>query len=263
METWTKQSGFPVVMVKRNTPTEYLLTQKRFFSNPANEGVSTSPSEFKWVALTFFLYPKKSMLEIIKFSLFLCRPVINGWFRWRTWPIQIQPCKLKYSRFQICKVMRHLHSLRHHVMYLWFPFSCAVPVTVPIETKWIKFNKDQVGYYRVNYELSEWKLLSEALYNKSNDFSTADRAHLLNDAFSLAEATQLDYEVALNLTRYLANETENVPWSVAATKLSGIRKLMSQTENYSKFLVSWNANAPYKNCIAYKFALNSIAAIWP
>lgn len=127
-------------------------------------------------------------------------------------------------------------------MYLWFRFSCAVPVTVPNETKWIKFNKDQVGYYRVNYELSEWKLLSEALSNKLNDFSTADRAHLLNDAFSLAEATQLDYGVALNLTRYLANETENVPWSVAATKLSGIRKLMSHTENYPKFLVSWNMN---------------------
>lgn len=114
-----------------------------------------------------------------------------------------------------------------------------VPVTVPQGTKWIKFNKDQVGYYRVNYELNEWKVLSEALSNKLDDFSTADRAHLLNDAFSLAEATQLDYEVALNLTRYLAKETRNVPWSVAATKLSQIRRLMSHTENYQKFLVSF------------------------
>lgn len=122
-----------------------------------------------------------------------------------------------------------------------------MPVAVSNETKWIKFNKDQVGYYRVNYELSEWKLLSEALSTESNNFSTADRAHLLNDAFSLAEATQLDYEIALNLTRYLANETENVPWSVAASKLSVIRKLMSHTENYPKFLVSWNVNEPHKN----------------
>lgn len=113
-----------------------------------------------------------------------------------------------------------------------------MPVKVPAGTKWIKFNKDQVGYYRVNYDLSEWKVLSDALTNKLVDFSTADRAHLLNDAFSLAEATQLDYEVPLNLTRYLANETENVPWNVAASKLGGIRRLMSHTENYRKFLVS-------------------------
>lgn len=58
METWTKQSGFPVVMVKRNSPTEYLLTQKRFFSNPANEGVTTSPSEFKLVPLNFYFNSK-------------------------------------------------------------------------------------------------------------------------------------------------------------------------------------------------------------
>lgn len=117
-------------------------------------------------------------------------------------------------------------------------FSWAVAVTVPQGTKWIKFNKDQVGYYRVNYALSEWKVLSEALLNKLQDFSTADRAHLLNDAFSLAEATQLEYEVALNLTKYLAKEIENVPWSVAATKLSGIRNLMSQTPSYQNFLVN-------------------------
>lgn len=111
-------------------------------------------------------------------------------------------------------------------------------MTVPTETKWIKFNKDQVGYYRINYELSEWKVLSDALSNKLNDFSTADRAHLLNDAFSLAEATQLEYGVALNLTKYLAKEVQNVPWSVAASKLTAIRKLMAQTGNYQTFLVS-------------------------
>lgn len=54
MDTWTKQSGYPVVMVKRSSPTEYLLTQKRFFSNPANEGSATNDSEFRCVLLTFY-----------------------------------------------------------------------------------------------------------------------------------------------------------------------------------------------------------------
>lgn len=116
----------------------------------------------------------------------------------------------------------------------------AVAIAVPKDTKWIKFNKDQVGYYRVNYELNVWEALSAALSSKIDQFSIADRAHLLNDAFSLAEATQLPYEVPLNLTKYLAKEKYNVPWSVASSKLSSIRKLMSHTENYSKFLVSFS-----------------------
>lgn len=81
-------------------------------------------------------------------------------------------------------------------------------------------------------------MLSGAIKSNLTDFSTADRAHLLNDAFSLAEATQLNYDVPLNLTKYLAGETENVPWSVAASKLNGIRRLMSHTENYNLILVS-------------------------
>lgn len=103
--------------------------------------------------------------------------------------------------------------------------------------KWIKFNKDQIGYYRVNYPLAEWKTLSDVLLKNLSVFSISDRAHLLNDAFSLAEATQLDYSVALDLTRYLDNELEFIPWSVAYSKLAGIRNLMSNTDNYSKFLV--------------------------
>lgn len=115
-----------------------------------------------------------------------------------------------------------------------------VTITVPSDVKWIKINKDQVGYYRVNYPLEDWKTLSETLLNNLETLSVSDRAHLLNDAFSLAEATQLNYDVALDLTRYLEKEPSNVPWSVATAKLLGIKNLMYNTENYSKFLVSWS-----------------------
>ena len=39
-----------------------------------------------------------------------------------------------------------------------------------------------------------------------------DRAHLLNDAFSLAEAGLVSYRVPLDMTAYLAQETHLVPW---------------------------------------------------
>lgn len=45
------------------------------------------------------------------------------------------------------------------------------------------------------------------------------RARILDDAFALAEANSIAYEIPLNLTQYLANEEEFLPWMMA---LSGI-----------------------------------------
>lgn len=120
-------------------------------------------------------------------------------------------------------------------------FHCVAIIQVPAEHKWVKINKNQVGYYRVNYPEEQWKSFG-ALLKEPNTFSIADRAHLLNDAFSLAEATQLGYDLALELTRFLENEMEYVPWKVAISKLSMIRKLMYTTTDYSNFLVSHVVN---------------------
>lgn len=85
-------------------------------------------------------------------------------------------------------------------------------------------------------------MLTNALVTNINDFSVSDRGHLLNDAFSLAEATQLDYRIALDLTTYLANEDTYVPWSVAASKLGGLKNYLYYTELYSKFKVKFFLN---------------------
>ncbi|CAG2063905.1 unnamed protein product [Timema podura] len=63
---------------------------------------------------------------------------------------------------------------------------------------------------------------------------TPDRAHLLDDAFKLADSGLLDYKIALNLTGYLGNETEYIPWSVAATNFGFLRKMLSGTTTYPK-----------------------------
>lgn len=67
--------------------------------------------------------------------------------------------------------------------------------------------------------------------------SVVDRAHLLNDAFSLADATQLPFSIALDLTKYLANETSFTPWSVASSKLRGVKSKLYFTEEFSHFRV--------------------------
>jgi glutamyl aminopeptidase len=109
----------------------------------------------------------------------------------------------------------------------------VIPTTGSID--WIKFNKDQVGYYRVKYNVSMWQSLNNALEGNINTMSVLDRAHLLNDVFSLAEGLQVPYDTALTMTKYLKAETSFVPWDVASSKLKGIRNLLYYTEFYPMF----------------------------
>lgn len=119
----------------------------------------------------------------------------------------------------------------------WFHHT-SMEITVPIvpsSVEWIKFNKDQVGYYRVKYDQTMWQSLNTALEDNVDAMSVLDRAHLLNDAFSLAEAIQIPYSTALTMTKYLKNETHFVPWDVASSKLKEIRSLLYYTEYYQNF----------------------------
>jgi len=119
----------------------------------------------------------------------------------------------------------------------WFKHDDSeLLITLENPAKWIKINKNQVGFYRVNYNVEIWKSLTDALIQDPSAFSVSDRAHLLNDAFTLSDATQLDYEIALDLTKYLAKETDYVPWEVAATQLKSIQNLLRYTNSNQDFV---------------------------
>lgn len=138
----------------------------------------------------------------------------------------------------------------------WFHHTMnELTISVPNDIEWIKFNKDQVGYYRVKYEQSMWESLNAALESDINTMSVLDRAHLLNDVFSLAEAQQVAYDTALTMTKYLKKEESFVPWDVAVSKLKSIRNLLYYTPIYPQFKsyvvelidevytkVDWNVN---------------------
>ncbi|XP_058986694.1 aminopeptidase A [Musca domestica] len=120
----------------------------------------------------------------------------------------------------------------------WFNYDkSSASVSVPIDTKWLKFNSHQVGYYRVNYEDDMWQEIISALVASPEKFDIADRAHLLNDVFALADANQISYDIALDMTKYLEKESDFVPWYVAATKLQALQGNLMQTEIYMDYLL--------------------------
>lgn len=186
MDTWTLQTGVPVLTVTRNY-NSITFSQNRFLMEP-----ETNVSE------TFSLW----------------------WI-----PIKF------ISR----------STLKHNVTFTWLEKArekIVINHNVP-ENDWLLVNVDQKGYYRVNYDARNWLLLTSQLLDPQGflNFSTTNRAQILDDSLNLAAAGYLDYDVALNITRYLAHERDYVPWKAAFESLDFLRDMFERTADYDKFKV--------------------------
>lgn len=112
----------------------------------------------------------------------------------------------------------------------------SLGIAVPSSTKWIKLNVHQLGYYRVNYESTIWEALIQQLKTEPSLLDVTDRAHLLNDAFALADASQLSYRVPLEMTAYLPDERDFVPWYVASSGLISLRDQLMFTDTFVDYM---------------------------
>uniref|UniRef100_A0A182J7I0 Aminopeptidase n=1 Tax=Anopheles atroparvus TaxID=41427 RepID=A0A182J7I0_ANOAO len=116
-------------------------------------------------------------------------------------------------------------------------------VTVPIESdiEWLIVNKQQTGYYRVNYDQQSWNRLIGILNSDhfDTDLPVINRAQLVDDVANLARAGEVGYDIALSLMQYLERETEYIPWSTAYNALLHLDQMVSgHKESSSKELIS-------------------------
>ncbi|CAJ0582889.1 unnamed protein product, partial [Mesorhabditis spiculigera] len=91
------------------------------------------------------------------------------------------------------------------------------------EDKLVIVNPESTGYYRVNYDQRGWEAIQRQLEADHTKIPTSARHRLIDDAFTLAGANQLPYETAFNITSYLSNEEETLPWIVA---IQGFRDVL-------------------------------------
>ena len=96
-------------------------------------------------------------------------------------------------------------------------------------------NVRQTGFYRVNYDQQNWKLIEEALKSDHTSIHATNRAQILNDAFRLAEVGFLNYSTALGLTNYLQKEEDYVPWQAALTSLQYLDTMLGRTGAYGNY----------------------------
>ncbi|KAI4459362.1 protease m1 zinc metalloprotease [Holotrichia oblita] len=117
--------------------------------------------------------------------------------------------------------------------YVWFNYT-EDQVTIPKpDADWIKFNYNQVGYYRVNYETNDWERLTQHIAT----LSIADRAHLLEEVFRLAHSNDITYAVALNLSKYMKDETDFIPWNVMSTMMHELNIYLATSSVYPDFKI--------------------------
>ncbi|KAK2581481.1 hypothetical protein KPH14_005147 [Odynerus spinipes] len=94
-------------------------------------------------------------------------------------------------------------------------------------TDWVLFNVQQIGFYRVNYDGSNWKMLVDHLRSKEFiSIPSVNRAALLDDAFNLARAGYIDYSIPFDLSKYLKTESDYEPWLAAVNNFMFLDRIL-------------------------------------
>ena len=88
------------------------------------------------------------------------------------------------------------------------------------ETDWIIGNLAHSGWYRVNYDATNWNRLISQLRYDYQQFHPIHRAQLLDDSFNLGRAEIIPQTLFLDMTMYLTNEHDPLAFVPA---LNGLR----------------------------------------
>ncbi|XP_031788192.1 aminopeptidase Ey isoform X1 [Nasonia vitripennis] len=188
MDTWTLQTGFPVVTVIRDYDNDAaVITQERFMLRNHTKAES---QPLWWIPLTYTTSRKLDFNDT--------KPSI-------------------WMKAEKSVLLKNISASSQ---------------------EWLLFNILETGYYRVNYDRANWQLIIKQLSGENYDaIATINRAQLIDDALNLARAGRLDYSTALDVTSYLAHETEYLPWKAALTAMSFLDNMLVKFQGYDKFRV--------------------------
>ncbi|CAH0605709.1 unnamed protein product [Chrysodeixis includens] len=101
--------------------------------------------------------------------------------------------------------------------------------------EWYIINKQQTGYYRVNYDLQNWIALGRVFNADHEIIHVLNRAQVLDDAFNLARNGRLNYQHAFEISRYLVKEKDYIPWGAANPAFTYLDGVLSGSNVYNLF----------------------------
>lgn len=119
----------------------------------------------------------------------------------------------------------------------------VVPVSNYDANTWIIGNLKHSGFYRVNYDANNWKLLADQLATDHQKIDFVNRAQLIGDALNLGRAGYIRQDVFLNIAKYLEKERVSLPFTAAISGLNYIGNMVSGNfDTFSSFKVSFVGN---------------------
>jgi len=90
----------------------------------------------------------------------------------------------------------------------------------------------ETGYYRVNYDTENWLKIAYYLNSeRRKDINVINRAKIIDDAFHLMMARQLNLSIFWELTKYLSQETDYVAWYPMIKIIESMSNIFPFSEN--------------------------------
>ncbi|CAH0693407.1 unnamed protein product [Chilo suppressalis] len=112
--------------------------------------------------------------------------------------------------------------------------------------EWVVFNKQQTGFYRVNYDDYTWDLIVMALRGPNRtSIHEYNRAQIVNDVFQFARSGLMNYTRAFNILSFLQNEDAYTPWVAAITGFNWINNRVIGTpieSRLNQMFMGWASN---------------------
>lgn len=110
-------------------------------------------------------------------------------------------------------------------------------ITIDAADKWVIFNVQEIGFYRVMYDEDSWNLIKDGLNEDDHDnIHPLNRAQIVDDTLNFGRSGAMKYDEILNILLYLTGEENYLPWMSALTNFAVIEQRLD-TESYAKFKV--------------------------
>ncbi|XP_061386747.1 aminopeptidase N-like [Musca vetustissima] len=101
--------------------------------------------------------------------------------------------------------------------------------------EWLILNKQSTGFYRINYDVENWRLIAEGLRENPYRIHPRNRAQLMHDAYRFTLSNRLPHSVLLDLFTYLPQEDQYAPLSTANAIINVYNRYLNSDARYSDF----------------------------
>ena len=113
------------------------------------------------------------------------------------------------------------------------PLKAEIKLSSSSSQSWVIGNIKHGGFYRVNYDDDNWKMLIDQLKTNHTIFDSLTKAQLIDDSFNLGRAEIIDQIKFLDVVSYLNKENDPLPFVPAITGLNYLEKML--VDRYETF----------------------------